>query len=78
MELIMSRMALVIAFVLALIGPASAQKAEIEAANAKCAEFYNKGDFAGMASLYTDEAIALPNGSAMVQGRRMLRLEWTG
>ena len=34
-ELIMSRMALVIAFVLALIGPASAQKAEIEAANAK-------------------------------------------
>ncbi|MET3841813.1 hypothetical protein [Bradyrhizobium sp. OAE829] len=42
----MSRMALVIAFVLALIGPASAQKAEIEAANAKYTEFYNKGDFA--------------------------------
>jgi hypothetical protein len=50
MELIMSRMALVIAFVLALIGPASAQKAEIEAANAKLTEFFNKGDFAGIAS----------------------------
>lgn len=57
----MSRMALVIAFVLASIGPASAQKAEIEAANAKYTEFYNKGDFAGMASLYTDDAMALPN-----------------
>ena len=35
----MCRMALLIAFVLALIGPASAQKAEIEAANAKYTEF---------------------------------------
>ena len=47
----MSRIALVTAFVLALIGPASAQKAEIEAANAKWTEFYTKGDFAGIASL---------------------------
>jgi uncharacterized protein (TIGR02246 family) len=78
MELIMSRMALVIAFVLALIGQASAQKAEIEAANAKYAEFYNKGDFAGMASLYTDDAIALPNGSAMVQGRAAIEAMWKG
>ena len=57
MELIMSRMALVIAFVLALIGPASAQKAEIEAANAKWIEFFNKGDFAGIGSFYTAEAM---------------------
>ena len=74
----MSRMALVIAFVLALIAPASAQKAEIEAANAKYTEFYNKGDFAGMASLYTDDAIALPNGSAMVQGRAAIEAMWKG
>jgi uncharacterized protein (TIGR02246 family) len=66
MELIMSRMALVIAFVPALIGPASAQKAEIEAANA------------GIASLYTDDAIALPNGSAMVQGRAAIEAMWKG
>jgi ketosteroid isomerase-like protein len=78
MELVMCRMALVIAFVLALIGPASAQKAEIEVANAKYTEFYNKGDFAGMVSLYTDDAIALPNGSAMVQGRAAIEAMWKG
>ena len=72
----MSKMALVIAFVLGLIGPASAQKAEIEAANAKYTEFYNKGDFAGMASLYTDDAMALPNGSAIVQGRAAIEAMW--
>ena len=66
----MSRMALVIAFVLALIGPASAQKAEIEAANAKWIEFFNKGDFAGIASFYTADAIALPPGAAMKHGRK--------
>lgn len=74
----MSRITLVIAFVLALIGPASAQKAEIEAANAKLTEFFNKGDFAGIASLYTADAIALPPGSAMVQGRAALEAMWKG
>jgi uncharacterized protein (TIGR02246 family) len=78
MELIMSMMALVIAFVLALIGPASAQKAEIGAANAKWIEFFNKGDFAGIASLYTADAIALPPGSAMVQGRVAIEAMWKG
>jgi ketosteroid isomerase-like protein len=58
---------------LALIGSASAQKAEIEAANAKYTKFYNRGDFARMASLYTDDAMALPNGAAMVQGRAAMR-----
>ena len=70
----MSRIALVIAFVLALIGPA----AEIEAANAKLTEFFSKGDFAGIASLYTADAIALPPGSAMVQGRAAIEVMWKG
>ena len=74
----MSRMALVIAFVLVLIGPASAQKAEIQAANAKLTEFFNKGDFAGIASLYTADATALPPGSAMVQGRAAIEAMWKG
>jgi uncharacterized protein (TIGR02246 family) len=69
MELIMRRIALVIAFVVGLIAPASAQKAEIEAVNAKWTEFFGKGDFAAIASLYTTDAIAFPPGSAMVQGR---------
>jgi ketosteroid isomerase-like protein len=76
METIMSRIALVIAFVLALIGPASAQKAEIEAANAKWTEFFNKGDFAGIGSFYTTDAFVLPPGSAMVQGREAIVAMW--
>jgi hypothetical protein len=41
--------------------PAFAQKAEIEAVNAKWIEFFN--DFAGIASLYTSDAAAFPPGS---------------
>src|SRR6476660_6060125 len=78
MELTMSRIALVIACVLALIGPASAQKAEIEAANAKWVEFFSEGDFAGIASFYTADAIALPPSSAMVQGRAAIEAMWKG
>ena len=32
-------------------------------------EFFNKGDFAGVASLYITDATAFPPGSAMVRGR---------
>src|SRR6476659_6937072 len=68
MELIMRRIILMTAFVVGLIAPASAQKAEIEAVNAKWIEFFNKRDFAGVASLYITDATAFPQGSAMVQG----------
>jgi hypothetical protein len=50
-ELIMRRIALMIALLAGLIVPAVAQRAEIEAVNAKWMEFFNKGDFAGIASL---------------------------
>jgi uncharacterized protein (TIGR02246 family) len=76
MELIMRGIALVITFVLGLITPALAQKAEIEAVNAKWAEFFNKGDFAGVASLYTTDATAFPPGSAMVQGGAAIGAMW--
>jgi ketosteroid isomerase-like protein len=46
----MRSIALVIALVAALIAPAFAQKAEIEAVNAKWIDFFNKGDFAGIAA----------------------------
>ena len=74
----MRRIALVIAFVVGLIAPASAQKAEIEAVNAKWTEFFGKGDFAAIASLYTTDAIAFPPGSAMVQGRAAIEAMWKG
>ena len=72
----MRGIALVIAFVVGLITPALAQKAEIEAVNAKWAEFFNKGDFAGVASLYTADANAFPPGSAMVQGGAAIGAMW--
>jgi uncharacterized protein (TIGR02246 family) len=72
----MRRIALVIAFVVGLIAPAAAQKAEIEAVNAKWTEFFNKGDFAGVASLYTPDATAFPPGSAMVQGGAAIGAMW--
>jgi ketosteroid isomerase-like protein len=46
----MRRIALAIAFVIGLVAPTLAQKAEIEAANAKWIELFNKGDFAGIAA----------------------------
>jgi ketosteroid isomerase-like protein len=64
----MRSIALMIALVAALIAPAFAQKAEIEAVNAKWIDFFNKGDFGGVASLYTEDATAFPPGSGMVKG----------
>ena len=72
----MRSIALVLAFVFGLIAPASAQKAEIEAVNAKWIEFFNKGDFAGVASLYTTDATAFPPGSAMVLGGAAIGAMW--
>jgi len=74
----MSRITLVIAVLAGLITPAFAQKAEIEAVNAKWIEFFNKGDWAGVASLYTDDATAFPPGSAMVKGRAAIGAMWKG
>jgi len=72
----MRRIALVIAFLAELIAPAVAQKAEIEAVNAKWVELFNKGDFDGVASLYTDDATAFPPGSGMVKGRAAIGAMW--
>ena len=68
--------ALVVAFFVGLIVPATAQKANIEAVNAKWTEFFNKGDFDGVASLYTADATAFPPGSAMVKGRAAIGAMW--
>ena len=72
----MRRIALVFAFMIALVAPAVAQKAKIEAVNAKWTELFNKGDFEGVAQLYTVDAIAFPPGSAMVRGRAAIGRMW--
>jgi len=72
----MRRIGPVIALLAALVAPAFAQKAEIEAVNAKWIECFNKDDFAGVASLYTDDATAFPPGSGMVKGRAAIEALW--
>jgi uncharacterized protein (TIGR02246 family) len=74
----MRSIALAIAFLLGLMAPAAAQKAEIEAANGKWVAFFNKGDFDGVASLYTADATAFPPGSGMVKGRAAIGAMWKG
>ena len=66
----------VIALSASMILPAFAQQAEIEAVNAKWVDFFNKGDFGGVASLYTEDATAFPPGSGMVQGRAAIGAMW--
>src|SRR5258707_7349139 len=74
----MCRLGLVMIVLVGMTAPALAQKAEIEAANAKWVEFFNKGDFAGVASLYTDDATAFPPGAAMVRGKAAIAAMWKG
>jgi uncharacterized protein (TIGR02246 family) len=74
----MRRIVFGITLVLCSMAPAFAQRAEIEAVNAKWTEFFAKGDFAGIASLYTNDATALPPGSPMVQGNTAIGAMWKG
>jgi uncharacterized protein (TIGR02246 family) len=66
----------VILTLIAMSTPAVAQKSEIEAVNATWTESFNKGDFAGIASLYTDDAVAFPPGAAMVRGKDAIGAMW--
>jgi uncharacterized protein (TIGR02246 family) len=74
----MRGIALAIALIAGSMAPAFAQKAEIEAVNVKWMEFFNKGDFTGIASLYTIDATAFPPGSPMVRGRDAIGEMWKG
>jgi uncharacterized protein (TIGR02246 family) len=71
---------IVLAFIVltGLAAPAAAQRAVIDAANAKWMEFFNKGDFDGVASLYTTDAAAFPPGSGIVRGRAAVGAMWKG
>jgi uncharacterized protein (TIGR02246 family) len=78
MGLSMRRIVLAGVIFAGLAAPAAAQKAAIDAANAKWMDFFNKGDFDGVASLYTADAIAFPPGSGMVKGRAAIGAMWKG
>ena len=72
----MRRMILGIALVIGVMAPAAAQKAEIDAVNAKWIAYFNTGDFAAIASLYTTDATAFPPGAAMVKGAAAIGAMW--
>ena len=72
----MHRIVLALMMMVGFVVPASAQKAEIDAVNAQWIEFFNKGDFAGIASLYTEDATAFPPGAEMVKGRAAIGEMW--
>ena|SRR5262249_46777676 len=74
----MRSITLAIALLASLISPAFAQKAKIEAANAKWVELFNKADFNGIAQLYTVDATAFPPGSPIVRGRAAIGAMWKG
>lgn len=65
---------------LILAGAAQARdiEAEIDAANAKFVAAFNKGDAAGVAQLYTEQATALPPGAPMAKGRTAIQNFWHG
>ena len=72
----MRTISLVVIFLIGMIVPGFAQKADIEAVNVRWTEYFNKGDFAGVASLYTEDATAFPPGAAMVKGRAAIGEMW--
>ena len=53
-------------------------KAEVDAANAKFVAAFNKGDAAGIAQLYTENATALPPGAPIAKGRAAIQAVWQG
>lgn len=73
---IMKSFALAVTILACLSIPAKAQKAEIERVNAQWTEFFNKGDFNGVASLYADDAVAFPPGQPMVRGKAAIGAMW--
>ncbi|MCI0693058.1 SgcJ/EcaC family oxidoreductase [candidate division KSB1 bacterium] len=56
----------------------AAVRKAIEAGNAKWVEAFNRGDAAGVAALYTDNAALLPPNSEMIQGRQGIQNFWNG
>jgi uncharacterized protein (TIGR02246 family) len=75
----MSRIVVVIAVLIALItlaAPSTQKPPDIEPVNARWLQFFNSGNFEGIASLYTEDATALPPGSPMVRGRAAIAAMW--
>jgi len=74
----MRRIGLVIVVIGTMVTFAFAQKAEIDVVNAKWTDLFNKGDFAGLAVLYTDDATAFLPGAEISRGAAEISRVWKG
>lgn len=71
------RLTLLIAALAFGAGPVFAQdKATIEKLNDAWTAAFNKGDAAGVAALYTEDAYVLPEGADLVKGRAAIEAFW--
>ena len=61
---------------LPVIGEESMDRDPIDRANARLVELQKQGDAAGMAAMYTEDAILLPAGSGQVAGRKAIEAFW--
>ena len=72
------RLVILAAASLLMVGPAGAQdKATIDKLNEAFVTAFNKGDFATVGSMYTEDAYLLPAGSEMAKGRSNVQAFWT-
>lgn len=72
------RLILLAAVSLLMCGSASAQdKAAIQKLNDAFTSAFNKGDFATVGGMYTDDAYLLPPGRPMLHGRANVQAFWT-
>ena len=51
-------------------------RSDIDALNAQWVATFNRGDAAGMAQLYTEQATLLPSGAPMAKGRAAIQAAW--
>lgn len=51
-------------------------RSDIDALNAQWVATFNRGDAAGMALLYTEQATLLPSGAPLAKGRAAIQAAW--
>jgi uncharacterized protein (TIGR02246 family) len=72
------RLSTLVTVALLVAVPAAAQdKAIIDKANDAFVAAFNKGDFAAVGAMYTEDATALPPGGPMINGRSNIQAFWT-
>lgn len=63
---------------IAVLAEEAMDQKPIDEANAKLEALQKKGDAAGMADMYTEDAILLPAGGPKAEGRRAIEAFWKG